>query len=63
IEDIICKTIEQLEEFDADERFTELWSADFAKRNCFTPLQFINMLKEDEASFKELAEELKRFTN
>jgi len=60
IENIISKTIEQLEEFDADEKFTEYWSADFAKHNAFTPLQFITMLKKDENTFGYLARELKK---
>ena len=63
IEDIIYKAKEQLDEFDADEKFTDFWNADFAKHNGFTPLQFITMLKEDEASFKELAGKLKKLTN
>ena len=63
IEDIIYKAKEQLEEFDADEKFTDLWNANFAKHNGFTPLQFITMLKEDEASFKELARELRELIN
>lgn len=62
IVDIISKIIEQLEEFDADERFTEWWSADFAKHNGFTPLQFITMLKEDEETFRYLARELRKIT-
>ena len=60
IEDIISKTIEQLEAFDADDEFTRLWSADFAKHNAFTPLQFITMLKKDENTFGYLARELKK---
>ena len=63
IDTIVFKTIEQLEEFNADERFTEWWSIDFAERNHFKPSQFITMLKEDEASFKELARELRKLTN
>ena len=63
IDDIILKTIEQLEKFDADNEFTELWSKDFAEHNHFTPSQFIRMLQEDEASFKELARELRVLTN
>lgn len=59
IDDIILKTIEQLEKFDADNEFTELWSVDFAKHNHFKPSQFIKMLQEDEASFKELAGKLR----
>jgi hypothetical protein len=58
INDIIYETIKKLENFDADDYFTELWSFEFAKLNNFTPLQFITMLKDDEATFKELAENL-----
>ena len=58
IDRIISKTIMQLEKFDADDEFMELWSVDFAKRNQFKPSQFLKMLQEDEASFKELAEKL-----
>ncbi len=58
IEDIIHKTIEQLGEFDADDEFMELWSREFAEHNHFTPSQFLKMLQEDEASFKELAGKL-----
>jgi len=63
VNEIVSKTIKQLEEFDADERFTEWWSADFAKHNGFTPSQFIRMLQEDEASFKELAMRLRKTNN
>ena len=63
IGDILCRTIELLENFDADERFMELWSKDFAERNNFKPSQFIRILQEDEASFKELAEELRVLTS
>jgi len=60
IEDILCRTIELLENFNADERFMELWSKDFAERNHFKPSQFIRMLQGDEASFKELARKLRK---
>ena len=63
IDDIISRTIERLEEFDADDEFTELWSKEFAKHNGFTPLQFITMLQKDEASFRELAGKLKKLMN
>ncbi len=58
IDDIIPKTITRLEEFDADNEFMELWSVDFASHNHFKPSQFLKMLQEDEASFKELAGKL-----
>ena len=60
IDDILYRTIELLERLDADERFMELWSKDFAEHNHFSPSQFIRMLQEDEASLKELAGELRK---
>ena len=59
IDEIILKTIEQLQNFDADEQFADWWHRDFE----YPPLQFITMLKEDEASFKELADRLRILTN
>jgi hypothetical protein len=59
IDVIICKTITELENFDADNRFAELWSVDFANHNHFTPSQFIKMLKEDEETFRNLAWKLR----
>jgi len=59
INDIIYETIKKLENFDADDYFTELWSFEFAKLNNFTPLQFITMLKEDEEYFRWLAQKLR----
>ena len=58
IDDIISRTINVLQKFDVDERFTELWNKDFAEHNHFKPSQFFKMLQEDEASFKELAGKL-----
>ena len=63
IDDIIYRTIKLLESFNADERFMELWSVDFAEHNHFKPSQFIRMLQEDETSFKELARELRMLMN
>jgi hypothetical protein len=37
IDDIIVKAIKQLEKFDADEEFMDLWSKEFAEHNHFTP--------------------------
>jgi hypothetical protein len=59
INDILSRTIERFDDFDADEQFMELWNADFAKDNGFTPSQFIKMLQEDEASLRELADKLR----
>jgi hypothetical protein len=55
ISDIISDTARQLEEFDADEQFMELWSKEFAEHNHFSPSQFIRMLQEDEKSFRGVA--------
>jgi hypothetical protein len=63
IENIMSKMIEILQDFDADERFMDLWSKDFAEHNHFSPSQFIRMLQEDEASFKELAYKLRNINN
>ena len=59
IDDIISKTVQQLEEFDADERFMDFWSKEFAKHNQFKPSQFITMMQEDDASLRELSYKLK----
>ena len=61
INDILYRTIELLENFDADERFMEIWSKDFAEHNHFKPSQFIRMLQEDEETFRELAYKLREF--
>jgi hypothetical protein len=63
MEDIISRTIERLDDFDADERFMELWSKEFAEQNHFTPSRFIKMLQEDERTFKDFAGELRILTN
>jgi hypothetical protein len=62
ISEIIYKTIDQLADFDADEKFTEYWNENFAKHNSFRPFQFITILKEDEESFRELADKLRKFS-
>jgi hypothetical protein len=61
INDIISDTARQLEEFDADERFMELWSKEFAEHNHFSPSQFIKMLQEDEKTFRDVAYRLRDF--
>ena len=53
IEHIISQTIEQLEDFDVDERFIELWNKDYS------PSQFLRMLQEDEVNFRKLADKLR----
>jgi len=58
VHSLVDETITSLKDFDADELFTELWNYEFAKHNCFTPLQFITMLKKDEETFRNLAHKL-----
>jgi len=57
IQDIICRTIEKLNDFDVDEYFIDEWD------NKFSPSQFIRMLQEDEETFQELAGKLRILTN
>ncbi|GHT18519.1 hypothetical protein FACS1894189_6520 [Planctomycetales bacterium] len=60
INEIIFKTIERFEDFDADDEFTELWSHEFAEHNHFTPSRFLTMLQSDEKDLHELALELRQ---
>lgn len=48
---VIEKAAHECYMFNADEEFEELWSPDFGHHNEFTPLQFADMLKEDEKFF------------
>jgi hypothetical protein len=61
IDDIVTKTIERFYDFDADERFMDLWNVEFADHTHFLPSQFIKMLQEDEESFRELADNLRKY--
>lgn len=55
-EKIIIKAIvEQIRTFDADDEFDELWSIEFSRHNGFRASEFIGMLQEDEAFFKDRA--------
>lgn len=45
-------------DFDADERFNEYWSKDFAEHNGFTPSGFLTMLQKDERHFHDTAQRL-----
>ena len=47
-----------IENFDVDEEFEMLWSTEFGKHNGFSPREFIRILEEDEAHFKEQLNEL-----
>jgi hypothetical protein len=60
IDEIIDKTIERFENFDADEEFTEVWCQEFAAHNNFRPRQFINMLTADEQFLHEMAYTLRK---
>lgn len=48
---VIGKAAHECYMFNAEEEFEELWSPDFGHHNEFTPLQFADMLKEDEKFF------------
>ncbi|MDH9922372.1 hypothetical protein PZL33_10535 [Staphylococcus hominis] len=47
-----------IENFDVDEEFEMLWSTEFGNHNGFSPREFIRILEEDEAYFKEQLNEL-----
>lgn len=47
-----------IEEFDVDEEFESLWSIKFGRHNGFSPREFIAILEEDEAYFKDQLNEL-----
>jgi hypothetical protein len=55
LEDILYKTIKNLEDFDVDERFIDLWDKDL-----YSPSIFLRMLQEDEVRFQELADKLRK---
>jgi len=61
IDDIVLQTIDNLEDFDANERFMELWSKEFAEHNHFTPSHFIKILQEDKETFCGVAYRLRDF--
>ena len=55
-EKIILKAIvERIRTFDADDEFDDLWSTEFGRHNGFRASEFIGMLQEDEAFFKDCA--------
>lgn len=47
-----------IEKFDVDEEFEMLWSTEFGRHNGFSPREFIRILEEDGAYFKEQLNEL-----
>ncbi|MGX0176176.1 hypothetical protein [Staphylococcus hominis] len=47
-----------IEEFDVDEEFESLWTIKFGRHNGFSPREFIGILEEDEAYFKDQLNEL-----
>lgn len=49
----------EMDSFDADEEFDELWSKEFAGRNHFTPSGFLRMLEEDQEYFDKTADALR----
>ena len=58
--DLYRQVADYMYSFDADDEFNEFWSSEFGSRNQFTPSQFIDMLKEDEEFFHEMAGPLSR---
>ena len=58
IETIIEKAIDQLRDFDAEERFNVCWCKEFREQNPFRPRQFLDMLEADEEFFNTLAANL-----
>jgi hypothetical protein len=62
-EKIVSRTIEILLEFNAEKKFVELKDSDFVKKNRFSDEIFLKMLKSDEKTFHELAEEIIRVKN
>lgn len=56
VQKIILRTIaDEIRKFNADDEFDEFWSVDFSRHNGFRASEFIQMLQEDEAYFKECA--------
>ncbi|MBE7387598.1 hypothetical protein [Ligilactobacillus salivarius] len=56
VQKIILRTIaDEIRKFNADDEFDEFWSVDFGRHNGFRASEFIQMLQEDEAYFKECA--------
>lgn len=56
VQKIILRTIaDEIRKFNADDEFDEFWSVDFGRHNGFRASEFIQMLQEDKAYFKECA--------
>lgn len=58
VEDFGTLAAERMREFNADDEFAMMWSADFASRNGFSASSFLEMLHRDEAYFTETATEI-----
>ncbi|MCH4519537.1 hypothetical protein [Staphylococcus haemolyticus] len=60
LKDYILEVYEKaIEEFDVDNEFDSLWSSEFGRHNGFSPREFIAILEEDEAYFKNQLNELR----
>lgn len=57
---VLNTIIYKLREFNADEEFNNLWSTEFGENNGFSPTEFIEMLKDDEDQFWDIASILER---
>lgn len=55
---ILETLVRRMLEFDADDEFDELWSAEFGKHNGFTPSRFLRMLIEDMEYFERTSDRL-----
>ncbi|MFR0570559.1 hypothetical protein ACLUWW_03495 [Ligilactobacillus salivarius] len=56
VQKIILRAIaDEIRKFNADDEFDEIWSIEFGRHNGFRASEFIQMLQEDEADFKERA--------
>jgi hypothetical protein len=63
ISNIIKRAIEYFEDFSADNEFESFLQSGYVKQYGYTPSECIKMLMSDEASFKELAGELRMVIN
>ena len=59
MEDVYELNIAHMEDFDADDEFTEMWSREFGEHNGFSPSGFLEMLQEDEEYFRKTAKQLR----
>ncbi|MHA3723747.1 hypothetical protein ACXR2T_07695 [Leucobacter sp. HY1910] len=61
--DLKATIAQDLDDFDPDEQFDEIWSPEFGEHNGFTPRQFLDGLREDKAFFEHAAMRLRAEAN